>query len=133
MTVFRNDNRWDSSNVIFSGRRVELYSKDRSHPRVAEMRFIDYGLSVLTRDLVLSCIVPGAKSDVAELFHSLSVQGQLAGCEVHERFYEVGSPEGLKELTEYLLNHKQAAGLPERAPEPYSRKVSHASGPAEAI
>ena len=29
MTVFRNDGRWDTSNVIFDGRMVTLYDKQR--------------------------------------------------------------------------------------------------------
>ncbi len=32
----------------------------------------------------------------------LSRKGKLAGYEVSERFYEAGSPEGLRELKEYL-------------------------------
>ena len=34
--------------------------------------------------------------------HELSKSGQLAGLEVSERFYEIGSPEGLAETRAYL-------------------------------
>jgi hypothetical protein len=40
--------------------------------------------------------------DLAAAYHQLSIAGQLAGHEVHERFYEIGSFEGLKETEEFL-------------------------------
>ena len=45
MTVFRNDGRWDTSNVIFDGRMVTLYDKQRTTRPAADFTFIDYGLS----------------------------------------------------------------------------------------
>ena len=40
--------------------------------------------------------------DLADLYRSLAADGLLAGYEVSERFYEVGSPEGLAEMRELL-------------------------------
>ena len=42
--------------------------------------------------------------DLAALLHQLSLDGQLAGFEVSERFYEVGSTAGLQELGRYLAD-----------------------------
>lgn len=102
MTVLRNANQWDLSNVIFRDRRVVLYDKRQPPDRVAEMRWIDYGLSVLTRDLIRDRLQPGAVADIADLLHDLSISGELAGLEVYERFYEVGSAAGLDDLERYL-------------------------------
>ncbi len=102
MTVLRNASQWDLSNVIFRDRRVVLYDKRRPPGRVAEMRWIDYGLSVLTRDLIRDRLQPGAVADIADLLHDLSISGELAGLEVDERFYEVGSAAGLDDLERYL-------------------------------
>jgi MurNAc alpha-1-phosphate uridylyltransferase len=99
MTVLRNCGRWDRSNVRFSDGRVELYDKE-ADPAQAGMEFIDYGLSVMRRDVVLALDKP---SDLSALFHRLSVRGELAGLEVHDRFYEIGSPEGLHDLQFPLL------------------------------
>src|SRR3954470_13801070 len=44
MTVYRNDNRWDPSNVYFSEGEIRAYNKKEISP---EMRHIDYGLGVL--------------------------------------------------------------------------------------
>jgi prepilin-type processing-associated H-X9-DG protein len=102
MTVFRNDGRWDTSNVLYADGRVLLYDKSRRDPRAAEMRFIDYGLSLLSRDVVADRVAPDTVADLGTLFHALSVEGRLAGHEVSERFYEVGSPEGLRDLEAFL-------------------------------
>ena len=47
MTVFRNDDRWDRSNVQFEEGRLIRYDKDKAR-QAPEMRHIDYGLGVLT-------------------------------------------------------------------------------------
>jgi len=96
MTVLRNEGCWDRSNAIFQDGRVLLYDK-RGHPA---MHYIDYGLSVLRRD-----ILDGISTDVfdlATLFHELSLRDQLAGFEVDRRFYEIGSPEGLRDFEGYV-------------------------------
>jgi hypothetical protein len=74
---------------------VVLYDKRRPTDRLAEMRWIDYALSVLTRDLIEDRLKPGAVADIADLLHDVSIRGKLAGLEVDERFYEVGSAAGL--------------------------------------
>jgi len=101
MTVFRNDSRWDSSNVIFDGRMVTLYDKQRRTRPAADFAFIDYGLSVLSRQ-VIADEVPAGVADLAALFHALSVRGALAGFEVTQRFYEIGSPAGLEDFERWL-------------------------------
>jgi len=104
MTVFRNDGRWDTSNVIFDGRLVTLYDKQRATRPAADFAFIDYGLSALSRRVVADEVPPGdgAVADLASLFHALSVRGALAGLEVSQRFYEIGSPAGLEDFEEWL-------------------------------
>jgi NDP-sugar pyrophosphorylase family protein len=102
MTVFRNEGRWDASNTIYSNGRVVLYDKDRPADRVGEMNWIDYGLSALSREVIAARCEPGGVSDLADLMRDLSREGQLAGFEASERFYEAGSPEGVRDLEQYL-------------------------------
>jgi NDP-sugar pyrophosphorylase family protein len=102
MTVFRNEGRWDTSNVIFDGERVVLYDKARATRPAADFAYIDYGLMALERRLIEQEVPPEGVADLAKLFHALSLRGDLAGLEVHERFHEIGSPEGLKELEQWL-------------------------------
>jgi len=102
MTVFRNDGRWDSSNVIFDGRMVNLYDKQRQTRPAADFAFIDYGLSALSRRVIADGVAAGGRADLATVFHDLSVRGELAGFEVGERFYEIGSPAGLEDFANWL-------------------------------
>lgn len=99
MTVLDNANRWDKSNVLFQDGRLLKYNKHQPDPA---MTYIDYGLAVVSAE-VLRHYPAGQAFDLAQIYHSMSVNGQLAGYEVHERFYEIGSYSGLKETEEYLL------------------------------
>jgi NDP-sugar pyrophosphorylase family protein len=113
MTVYRNEGRYDTSNVVFADGGIRVYDKQA---RLPEMRHIDYGLSVLRAEAVASR-GPGEKFDLADLLRRLVAQGQLAGFEVTERFYEIGSPAGLAELDALLgaARGGAAAGTPGRA------------------
>ncbi len=97
MTVLRNQGRWDRSNVVYSEGRVILYDKHSSSP---QMDYIDYGLSAIRREVIERTKTP--VFDLSTLFHDLSVAGELAGYEVTQRFYEIGSPQGLRDLEEYV-------------------------------
>jgi NDP-sugar pyrophosphorylase family protein len=104
MTVFRNDGRWDSSNVIFDGRAgmVTLYDKHHRTRPAADFAYIDYGLTALRRQVVADEVPAAGKADLADLFFALSRRGALAGLEVRERFYEIGSPAGLEDFERWL-------------------------------
>jgi MurNAc alpha-1-phosphate uridylyltransferase len=100
MTVLRNQGRWDRSNVIYEAGRLVLYDK-QTDPR---MQHIDYGLSAFRRELFDR--TPKV-FDLAMLFHDLSLQGELAALEVQQRFYEIGSPQGLHDLEDYLRKSRK--------------------------
>jgi len=98
MTVMRNSNQWDSSNVLFQDHQIIEYNKRT--PKSA-MAHIDFGLGILSASLFQNRGENQA-FDLAETYHELSLKGQLAGFEVHQRFYEIGSHQGLKEFEDYL-------------------------------
>lgn len=100
MTVFANHGQGDRSNVVFSDGRVARY--DKHAPPSPEVAWIDYGLSVLSAAVVTELVPAGAVADLAEVYRRLSVDGRLGGFEVTERFYEVGSEEGLASLEAHL-------------------------------
>ena len=97
MTVFRNDGRWDGSNVVLDGPRVRRYAKGLTEPP-AEMRWIDYGLLAFRREVISERVPAGGPADLAPLCAGLAGQGLLAGLEVSRRFYEIGSVAGRDEL-----------------------------------
>jgi NDP-sugar pyrophosphorylase family protein len=98
MTVFRNDGRWDASNVEYSEGRILAYDKANRTPR---MRHIDYGLGVFRRR-AFDTVPRDRPCDLAAVYQDLLRRGELAAWEARERFYEIGSLEGIRELTEFL-------------------------------
>ena len=98
MTVFRNEGKWDTSNVEFEAGRILAYSKTNRTPR---MRYIDYGLGVFRAE-AFHALPAGKVCDLTELYVDLLQRKQLAAFEVRERFYEIGSPAGLRETAEFL-------------------------------
>jgi NDP-sugar pyrophosphorylase family protein len=98
MTVFRNEGLYDTSNVEFADGRILNYSKTALTP---EMHHIDYGLSLFQAS-AFAGYGQDEKMDLADLMGRLLAEGQLAGYEVFERFYEIGSHSGLAELEALL-------------------------------
>ena len=98
MSVFRNEGKWDHSNVVFSAGRIVNYDKrNRTH----DMEHIDYGLGALHAEVF--SIYPGdAILDLETVYRDLLSRGELVGFEATRRFYEIGSPEGLEETRQYL-------------------------------
>jgi D-sedoheptulose 7-phosphate isomerase len=105
MTVYHNKGRWDSSNVIFNGINVLRYDKKAA---TSEMQHIDYGLNILTCK-VLEDRPEDAAFDLAEVYTGLAAAGQLAGYEVTDRFYEIGTPAGLNDTETYLREKRKMA------------------------
>lgn len=99
MTVFRNEGRWDTSNVLFDGKSILRYDKKAPSP---EMRHIDYGLGILSPE-VLAERPAGEAFDLAEIYGALAAAGRLAGYEATRRFYEIGTPGGLADTEAYLV------------------------------
>jgi NDP-sugar pyrophosphorylase family protein len=104
MTVLRNADRWDKSNVEFDNGKIVEYNK--GSPR-HEMDHIDYGLGVLS-SAVLANMPPNDPFDLADVYNDLSLRGELAGHEVFERFYEIGSHKGLNETILFFRQENQA-------------------------
>lgn len=97
MTVFKNKDMYDKSNVQFESGKIIQYVKDSSSP---ELTYIDWGLGIINKEALLK--VGKEKFDLAELYQKLLQDNELVGFEVKERFYEIGSKEGLAELNRIL-------------------------------
>jgi NDP-sugar pyrophosphorylase family protein len=101
MTVLRNRGHWDQSNCVYRDGGVELYDKHDASGRRQEMEYIDYGLSILSRSEIESKIPSGRTHHLPDYYHEESLAGNLAGFEVSERFFEVGSPLGLADFSRW--------------------------------
>ncbi len=100
MTVYKNENCFGQSNVHFQSPMVLKHNK-KEHD--SKMEYIDYGLSIFNKQLFSSYVPSNAVYDLAELTAMLSAKNELWGFEIHDRFYEIGSPDGLKDFEAYLL------------------------------
>jgi NDP-sugar pyrophosphorylase family protein len=98
MTVLRNDNRWERSNVLYRNGEIIEYDK---HSQRADMAHIDFGLSVIS-SAVFSPYAGAKVLDLADVCHDLSRSGRLAAFDVSERFYEIGSLQGIADTEEFL-------------------------------
>jgi N-acetyl-alpha-D-muramate 1-phosphate uridylyltransferase len=102
MTVFKNFGKWDTSNVEFRAGQILAYDKKA---RTSRMEFIDYGLGVFSRT-AFDPYAHASSFDIASIYQRLLSENQLAGFEVPERFYEIGSFEGLEELRNIFKSHR---------------------------
>jgi NDP-sugar pyrophosphorylase family protein len=99
MVLMRSEGRRDRSNAAFDGQKVTRYDKKSLTP---DMAYVDSGLAVMKTSAVEDGIPPKSPYDLADLYAKISARGKLAGFEVQTPIYEIGSPEGLKDLTEHL-------------------------------
>lgn len=98
MTVLRNNNRFDRSNVVMDGSRLVLYDK---HDPTPDMEYIDYGVCMYERSLFKD-FGEDEVFDISVIQHDLSVKGEMVAQTVTKRFYEIGSPESLAEFSRYV-------------------------------
>ena len=108
MTVYHNSSQFDQSNVLFEEEQIRHYDKRRP---TGDMHHIDWGLGILSKPAFEQFFPhrsggPAAGGpvsfDLADLYQSLVSCQKLMGFEVFTRFYEMGSPQGLAELREWL-------------------------------
>lgn len=105
MTVLKNRNQWDKSNVEFNAGHITEYNKTVIRP---QMHYIDYGLGIL-QSAVLQAYPERQSFDLSNVYNDLSLAGELAGYEVFERFYEIGSHQGIADTQAYIFE-KTAKG-----------------------
>jgi NDP-sugar pyrophosphorylase family protein len=106
MTVLHNQGRWDTSNVEFRDGKLIRYSK---RDRTPAMQYIDYGLAALRKEAIAE-LPESQRADLADLYSRLVAEGRMAGFEVFERFYEIGTPEALAETERYLAKRPSRSG-----------------------
>ena len=97
MTVLKNKGRWDKSNAYFKDKCVK-YNKKKPQKN---MDYIDYGLTIV-RNSIFSDFPSNEVFDLADVFENLSNKSLLAGFEIYDRFYEIGSINGLNDTIEFF-------------------------------
>lgn len=98
MAVFLNENLLDASNVRFKDASLIEYSKGTNNP---DFKFIDYGITYLHADLFHK-YESSVCFDFSDLLSWAARNDLLQGFEVSERFYEIGSFQGMSDFTKYI-------------------------------
>lgn len=102
MAVYHNCQKYDKGNVRFENGLVSLYMKNAPSDILSTLNWIDYGVSALKDEIIDREVPQGEVFDLSVLYNRLSKGGELAGLEVEERFYEIGSISGLKNFEGWL-------------------------------
>ena len=98
MIVFKNLNKYEPSNVEVKNNLVKSYSKKR---KTKKMKYIDYGISIYRKE-VLKYLPKNQVCDLTKLQQALIKKRQLLAYPAEKRFYQIGSPDGLEELKNYI-------------------------------
>lgn len=97
MSIYKNAGKWEISNVVTDGEWVLRYDKTVRDP---SFDHVDYGAMSLRRTVVEA--FPSGKLGLDGVQRDLAARHRLRACVARERFYEIGSPNGLAELDSYL-------------------------------
>ena len=100
MTIFKNRNQGDNSNVRLISSNLIEYNKKNPMP---DMHYIDYGLSIVNK-AIFKDKQAHTFLDLADIFMDLSLHHQLSGIEVDRPFYEIGTLEGINRTQKFLSN-----------------------------
>lgn len=98
MCVYKNMNRFDISNVEFFENKIVRYQKNNLG---SNFEYIDYGILGF-ENICFSQFNHIPNFDLSKVIESLVDRNQLLGYEVHERFFEIGTVKGIRELEQYL-------------------------------
>lgn len=98
MTVYKNNNLYDKSNTALDGDLVTRYSK---HDRTPDMVYIDYGVNLFKKS-VLDMVPANERYPLENLHQRLIEKRQLGALEIRERFFEIGSLQGLSDFEEHV-------------------------------
>ena len=102
MTVYKNYDQYDRSNTVVEGNLVKKFSKKE---RTEGMAYVEYGANIFNKE-ALNMIPENQFYSLDDLFPRLVEMGELLAFEVKERFYEIGSLQGVKEFEDYIKGTK---------------------------
>jgi len=99
MVVYKNNDRFDKSNVILKDNHIIAYGKQY---RTKDMIYIDYGTTILAKK-TMDLVPPDSFFDTGDFFRALVKKDELLAYEVDKRFYHIGNPDALQELRKHLM------------------------------
>lgn len=98
MTVLRNKNLYDRSNISISNGMVRKYDKNEND---SNLEFIDFGILGFSTSVFSHFEACGSFDLGLVIQHAIKSNNVLA-FEVKKRFYEIGTQQGILDLENYL-------------------------------
>lgn len=98
MTVYKNHDRYGRSNTEIEGNLLKKFSKKE---KTADMVYIEYGVDLFRKE-ALDMIPENESYSLDDLFPRLIGREELLAFEVNDRFYEIGSLQGLREFERFI-------------------------------
>ena len=99
MVVYKNYNQFDKSNLIVENGLVKLYDKEGVNSKIV---YIDEGISILKKE-ILSDFPPHTPFPLDRIFQRLISKKEFLAFETKQRFYEIGSRQGLNDFKKLIL------------------------------
>jgi MurNAc alpha-1-phosphate uridylyltransferase len=100
MSIFHNDGKWDVSNVEADARGEWVLRYEKGRPDL-KLAHIDYGAIALRRDAI-AAVPAGEARGLDAIQHDLAARKRLRAIVANDRFFEIGSPQGLAALDRRL-------------------------------
>jgi NDP-sugar pyrophosphorylase family protein len=98
MAVYENHGRYGRSDVVVRDGRVVRYDKKGQGDG---MSWVNFGVSAL-RKRALTLVPSGRECGEEEFYGELIKRDELLAFPVEERFYEIGTPDSLKEFERFI-------------------------------
>jgi NDP-sugar pyrophosphorylase family protein len=97
MTIFKNEGKYDKSNVRYSNGKLIEFDKEKFSDK--RFKYIDYGANFFKSDAFK---FTQEKFDLSVLQTTLLYRKELDCDVIKERFYEIGSLEGIEEFRKFI-------------------------------
>jgi NDP-sugar pyrophosphorylase family protein len=97
MTVYKNPYWYHKNNVTFKDGEILKYDKKHVWK---DMEYIEYGITISKKYIIKD--YPDTKFDLSELMSKLVYYKDVSAYEIFERYYEIGSEEGIREFKNKL-------------------------------
>jgi NDP-sugar pyrophosphorylase family protein len=100
MSIFENRGAWDTSNVEADAEGTWVLRYEKGRPDL-QFPYIDYGAIALRREII-AAVPTGEPRGLDAIQTELARQKRLRAVVARDRFFEIGSPEGLATLDRWL-------------------------------
>ncbi len=97
VSIYKNDDATDKSNIIFKDGKIVSYCKKNQTP---DHNYIDWGVSVFSKKTFTQC--PENSWDLSNYLLDRIAQNALDGFAVPQKYFEIGTPHALEAFRRHM-------------------------------